>query len=339
MPVKHCCYGDCNSDSRYVGKRSDMDGVNFFPFPKPKTQLEKCRCWVRLCGRKYFTVESIRKDTYICSKHFVGGNGPTDAQPDPLPAVSTDFERNMLSAKKKRKPPTPRPLPQKRRRKCLTDQEETPTCSDSKTESSIVGLIANEHDYACLTATDIHVDHEPVVGLQFTESEDVWCDAVSEVPCLAGKHIILLTLYIYITVILFVTLDAEIINLECYPVGEEEVCINSQTTSADVQVQTEHVLMSEVGIQTDICLQHIQQYEDDDLTNRNQMSRTLFMSSVLKDSNSCKFYTGMSIAVADLEGADPPITLFTRNLPSNITIIFTITFYFRIEFVHLLVYI
>ena len=68
MP-KHCCYGTCNSDSRYK-HREDMEGVFFMPFPKPKSQPEKCRAWIRLCGRPYetFNEKMITKDTYICSK-------------------------------------------------------------------------------------------------------------------------------------------------------------------------------------------------------------------------------------------------------------------------------
>jgi hypothetical protein len=92
------------SDSRYVGIRSEMDGIFFIPFPKPKTHLEKCQRWIRLCGRKYFGVENKTKDTYICSKHFIG-NGPTSSHTDPLPATTvTEFERRILTSRRKRKP-------------------------------------------------------------------------------------------------------------------------------------------------------------------------------------------------------------------------------------------
>lgn len=85
-----------------------MDGVFFIPFPKPKTQREKCERWVRLCGRKYFGVDNVNKDTYMCSKHFVGGNGPSIDHPDPLPASATDYEVRVLSSKRKRKSPAQR---------------------------------------------------------------------------------------------------------------------------------------------------------------------------------------------------------------------------------------
>ena len=37
-----------------------------------------------MCGRKYFTIHDVKKDTYICSLHFIGGKGPTDEHPDPV---------------------------------------------------------------------------------------------------------------------------------------------------------------------------------------------------------------------------------------------------------------
>ena len=70
--TRHCCYGTCNSDSRY-SDREYMKDVFWIPFPKPKRKLEMCQRWVRACGREHFTVEKITRWTYICSKHFVGG--------------------------------------------------------------------------------------------------------------------------------------------------------------------------------------------------------------------------------------------------------------------------
>ena len=69
MP-KHCCFGLCNSDSRYAYKEH-MNGVFFIPFPKPFSQKEKCKLWFIACGRprtKTFNENNITKDTYICSK-------------------------------------------------------------------------------------------------------------------------------------------------------------------------------------------------------------------------------------------------------------------------------
>lgn len=62
--VKHCCWGTCRSDSRYA-ESEHMEGVSWFPFPKPITQLEKCQSRVKLCGRKISTVANVNKSTYI----------------------------------------------------------------------------------------------------------------------------------------------------------------------------------------------------------------------------------------------------------------------------------
>ena len=86
--TKHCCYGLCNSDSRY-SDRDYMEGVYFIPFPKPKTNEEKCNRWLSACGRKDFTASNVKKWTYICSKNFNGGKGPTENHPDPIPATCT----------------------------------------------------------------------------------------------------------------------------------------------------------------------------------------------------------------------------------------------------------
>ncbi|XP_045160376.2 uncharacterized protein LOC123525403 [Mercenaria mercenaria] len=106
--TKHCCYGLCNSDSRYAD-RDYMQGVFWINFPKPKRTEAKCRKWVAACGRKDFTIEKVKKWTYICSKHFVGGNGPTEANPDPVPASYTPAQVEKFS--RKRKAPTPRSTP------------------------------------------------------------------------------------------------------------------------------------------------------------------------------------------------------------------------------------
>lgn len=108
MPVKHCCYGNCNNDSRYAAVRPEMNDVFFIPFPKPKTQRAKCERWVWLCSRKYFGVDNVNKDTYMCSKHFVGGNGPSIDHLDPLPVSATDYKVRVLSSKRKRKSPAQR---------------------------------------------------------------------------------------------------------------------------------------------------------------------------------------------------------------------------------------
>ncbi|XP_073720253.1 uncharacterized protein [Misgurnus anguillicaudatus] len=99
MP-KRCAYGLCKSDTRYP--KSLDGGVEFFPFPKPKTQGEKCRTWITLCGRPHsqLNVDRINKNTYVCSKHFVNGR-PTPEDPNPiaaLPALTLVLERGHQGA-------------------------------------------------------------------------------------------------------------------------------------------------------------------------------------------------------------------------------------------------
>ena len=88
VSTKQCCYGTCSNDSRYASK-PEMQGVFFVPFPKCKTCPDKCQRWSRACCREGFDVASISRNTYMCSKHFVGGNGPTKDHPDPLPGTAT----------------------------------------------------------------------------------------------------------------------------------------------------------------------------------------------------------------------------------------------------------
>lgn len=83
--VLRCAWGTCNNDERYPER---MSGCRFIPFPKPKTQFEKCLRWIKACGRPHdqLNIGRINKHKAVCSKHFVGGNGPTDEYPDPVQA-------------------------------------------------------------------------------------------------------------------------------------------------------------------------------------------------------------------------------------------------------------
>ena len=57
---------------------------NGFPKPNGKDR-EKCLRWVQSCRPKHFTIKkNVTKDNYMCSLHFVGGNGPTFEHPDPI---------------------------------------------------------------------------------------------------------------------------------------------------------------------------------------------------------------------------------------------------------------
>ncbi|KAK3107264.1 hypothetical protein FSP39_010620 [Pinctada imbricata] len=92
--TKHCCHGTCNSDSRYAD-RPEMKDVFFIRFPQNHREPEKCARWALACSRQNFTAESIKKDTYMCCRHFVGGKGPTHDHPDPIPATATKYEASQ----------------------------------------------------------------------------------------------------------------------------------------------------------------------------------------------------------------------------------------------------
>ena len=108
----HCCWGQCKTDNRYLYKAPK--GTFFIPFPKvPKIKegmtkleikacnerIEKAKRWVHLCYRKNFTIKNINKNTYICSLHFIGSNGPTPENPDPIKA-SSDLNVSLIPKKR-----------------------------------------------------------------------------------------------------------------------------------------------------------------------------------------------------------------------------------------------
>ena len=117
--TKHCSWGLCNMDSRYPERMKE--GVFFIRFVKPShlkdamsdwerqqnlKKTEKAKRWLHACGRKNFNrIEQIRKDTKICSLHFVGQKIPTEEHPDPLKAgFEVFFERRKGKPPKQRLP-------------------------------------------------------------------------------------------------------------------------------------------------------------------------------------------------------------------------------------------
>ncbi|CAH3139741.1 unnamed protein product [Pocillopora meandrina] len=106
--VLRCAWGTCNADERYPER---LNGGRFILFPKPKTELEKCKRWIKNCGRPHeqLNLERVNKHKAVCSSHFVGGNGPTEKWLDPVPADGI--------------PPVPaRKLPAKRRHASLPSE-------------------------------------------------------------------------------------------------------------------------------------------------------------------------------------------------------------------------
>ena len=77
-----------------------------------KEKTLKCQRWVIACGRKGFTTNNVKKDTYICSIHFEGGKGPTMKYPNPIKAEP--LPSNLEVKSEKRMSPTKRGSPKKK---------------------------------------------------------------------------------------------------------------------------------------------------------------------------------------------------------------------------------
>ena len=82
----------------FVGLANDRVGKN-----KQNELTEKAKKLVHACDRKDFTIDKITKDTYTCSLHFVGGNGATEEDPDPINASLLECE--LVKKKDKGKDP------------------------------------------------------------------------------------------------------------------------------------------------------------------------------------------------------------------------------------------
>ena len=90
VATKRCAWGTCKNDTRYperMQKNKCDDPVSFYHSPGPKRTEEKRKRWIEACQRGDSFV--CTKDSYICSIHFVGENGPTSEIPDPIPATAS----------------------------------------------------------------------------------------------------------------------------------------------------------------------------------------------------------------------------------------------------------
>ena len=88
--VKRCSWGTCKSDSRYPERLKTEDGKNisFHSFPSVKKFKERRETWIRACCRG--DNFECKKDSYICSLHFIGQQGPTKENPNPFPANASE---------------------------------------------------------------------------------------------------------------------------------------------------------------------------------------------------------------------------------------------------------
>ena len=129
VSTKHCCWGRCNSDSRYPDKLAkslkemDKSGQKIYiPFFKPSQNLERCQRYINACSRENFTTKSITRNSYICALHWPGEKGQTEEYPDPLKA---NFNTKLIkkACRAKRKAPKQRE-PESRPKKSKIDSEE-----------------------------------------------------------------------------------------------------------------------------------------------------------------------------------------------------------------------
>ena len=105
--TRHCCWGECKTDSRYPEKwpeslkELEKSGQKvFIPFPKPTKDLAKCKRWLVACSREFFTEKNVNKNTYICALHWPGGKGPTVSRPAQSKS-HTETSRTSVRSKEK----------------------------------------------------------------------------------------------------------------------------------------------------------------------------------------------------------------------------------------------
>ncbi|XP_046863672.1 uncharacterized protein LOC124457476 [Xenia sp. Carnegie-2017] len=103
VTTKRCAWGTCKSDSRYpdrLKRDASRSKVFFLHFPGEKYHSDERERWIRACHRGDRFV--CTKDSYICSLHFVGENGPTVDNPDPISAIQSIENRRKLTGKRKK---------------------------------------------------------------------------------------------------------------------------------------------------------------------------------------------------------------------------------------------
>ncbi|KAL3861755.1 hypothetical protein ACJMK2_007778 [Sinanodonta woodiana] len=139
--VLRCAWGTCNADERYPER---LEGGCFIRFPTPKRDLEKVKRWIKACGRphKQLNIARINQHKAVCSKHFVGVNGPSENYPDPIQA---DGLRTMPVRK----------LPGKRA-----------SSQQSETSQHKYKCLHLEEDFTTLNSPDMNCDLESGVSTQ-----------------------------------------------------------------------------------------------------------------------------------------------------------------------------
>lgn len=123
-------------------------------------KTQKCKKWVHACGRPDFTINKVKRDTYICSLHFIGKNGPTEENPDPI--LATLSSKELVKIGSKRKAPTIRELTpsNNKRQKSEKFEESENTEKNVQEENMTDGIAAGRATCFDGDGGDVHVEDE-----------------------------------------------------------------------------------------------------------------------------------------------------------------------------------
>ena len=94
--VKYCSHGLCYKDSRKPNAKTMTnrygEKVFFVRFPGKMRSAAKGKSWIHACRRpkEQLSLSKLSYHHFICSLHFVGENGPTTENPDPVAATMSE---------------------------------------------------------------------------------------------------------------------------------------------------------------------------------------------------------------------------------------------------------
>ena len=137
VSTKHCCWGECKTDSRYLEKcpkslkEVEKSGRDILiPLRKPSQDIEKCRRWIVACSRQFFTENNIIRNTYICALHWLGEKAPTEEFPNPLKANFSPAQASRASVNRKASASRAKPAIPVKREKIVDGQDAAEELSD-----------------------------------------------------------------------------------------------------------------------------------------------------------------------------------------------------------------
>ena len=101
--VKYCYHGLCKNDSRKPHARTMTNNrygerVFFVRFTGKKRNATRAKAWIHACRhpKDQLNLSKLSYYYFICSLYFVGENGPTSKNPDPVAATMSIGNRNLL---------------------------------------------------------------------------------------------------------------------------------------------------------------------------------------------------------------------------------------------------